>query len=329
MITRVEPEKTINPANEKQITAIEDAYARFTRWQKGVDKAAATPENQARMAKFRETEPKAAHPVWSYGFADRLEGTPNPKDFGFRDSKKAAASHPQNDRANLAYHKHYAALPHRDRGTYLKVAHGTGRIIVAPKNKELPPGSYVMRVRVGTVKGTPASRRFIQVGHPQRLIESRNWGLEGPAISTHQVSGTIENPETIEIPLEIGADTIREFAVQEKQPNNGNLKALWDAHNKLKAENGYGHPPAIWIDWVELEGPLSSTPEQWKQRREVELHANAKVGGTYNGYFKGGYEKGKAFLDAGKPQKGIVDEQEAKFRIRQFGGGRSGLPSLS
>jgi hypothetical protein len=242
-IVRVEPEKSINPANEKEIVQIEDAYARFTRWQKGVDKAAATHENQARMAKFRETEPKSAHPIWSYGFADRLEGTPNPKDFGFRDSQKAAASHPQNDRANLAYHKHYAALPHRDRGTYLKVAHGTGRIIVAPKKKELPPGNYVMRVRVGAVKGTPASRRFIQVGHPQRLIESRNWGLEGPAISTHQVMGTIENPETIEIPLEVTSNTIREFAVQEKQPNNGNLKALWDAHNKLKAENGYGHPP--------------------------------------------------------------------------------------
>ena len=258
-IVRIEPEKAINPANEKEIAQIEDAYARFTRWQKGVDKAAATPENQARMAKFRKTEPKAAHPVWSYSFADRLVGTPDPKDFGFRDSQKAAASHPENDRANLAYHKHYVSLPHRDRGTYLKLAHGTGRIIVPAKKMELPPGSYVMRVRVGAVEGTPAARRFIQVGHPQRLIDSRNWGLEGPAISTHQVSGTIENPETIEIPLEVGADTIREFAVQEKQPNNGNLKALWDAHNQWKKENGYGHPPAIWIDWVELEGPNSAS----------------------------------------------------------------------
>lgn len=315
-IFRVEPEKTINPGNEKQIAQIEDAYARFTRWQKGVDKAAATPENQARMEKFRKTDAKAAHPVWSYGYADRLEGTPDPKDFGFKDSKKAAASHPGNDRANLAYHKHYAALPHRDRGSYLKLAHGTGRVIVAPK--KLTPGNYVMRVRAGKVEGSPASRHFIQVGHPQRLIESRNWGLEGPAISTHQVAGTIESPETIEIPLEVTASTIREFAVQEKQPNNGNLKALWDAHNKLKAENGYGHPPAIWIDWVELEGPINDARGPLKQRREVELHANAKVSGTYNGYFKGGHDKAQAFLKTGKPQKGIADEQEAKFRIRAF-----------
>ena len=315
-IVRVEPEKTINSDNEKEIAQIEDAYKRFTQWQKGVDEAVKTPVNQAKIARIRNTEPKINHPQWFYSFADRLEGTPDPKDFGFRDSQKAAAAYPPGDRNNLAYHKHYAGLPHRDRGAYLKLAHGTGRVIISPK--KLPVGNYILRVRVGAVEGTPPARRFIQVGHPQRMIESRNWGLEGPAISTHQVSGTIDNPETIEIPLEVGADTIREFAVQEKQPNNGNLKALWNAHNAWKKENGYGHPAAIWIDWVELEGPISATHKRWKQRREVEVHANAKVGGTYNGWFKGGHDSAKAFLETGKPQKGIADEQEAKFRIRTF-----------
>jgi hypothetical protein len=254
-VHRVEPEKTINPDNEKEIAEIEERQKRFARWKKGVDEAARTPENQAIIAEIRKTNRLIDHPNRFYTFADRLKDTPNPSDFGFVDSAKAAAADPSRSRS-LALHKHYASLPHRDRGTYLKLAHGTGRIIVPPKKKNLPPGSYVMRVRVGAVEGTPTSRRFIQVGHPQRQIESRNWGLEGRAISTHQVTGTIENPETIEIPLEVTSNTVREFAVQEKQPNNGNLKALWDAHNKLKAENGYGHPPAIWIDWVELEGPL-------------------------------------------------------------------------
>ena len=274
-IVRVEPEQTINPENEKEIAEIEDAYARFTRWQKGVDEAAKTPANQAKIAEIRKTEPKINHPQWFYGFADRLEGTPDPKDFGFRDSQKAAAGYPAGDRSNLAYHKHYVSLPHRDRGTYLKLAHGTGRIIVPAKKMELPPGSYVMRVRVGAVEGTRAARRFIQVGHPQRLIESRNWGLEGPAISTHQVSGTIENPETIEIPLEVGADTPREFAVQEKQPNNGNLKALWNAHNEWKTKNGYGHPPAVWIDWVELEGPHSASETNTRSPLKLVLDRNS------------------------------------------------------
>ncbi len=204
-IVRVEPEKTINPDNEKEIAQIEERQERFAQWKKGVDEAARTPENQAIIAEIRKTDRLIDHPNRFYTFADRLKGTPNPGDFGFTDAKKAAASDPSRSRS-LALHKHYVSLPHRDRGTYLKLAHGTGRIIIPPKKKELPPGSYVMRVRVGAVEGTPAERRFIQVGHPQRQIEIRNWGLEGRAISTHQVTGTIENPETIEIPLEVTSE---------------------------------------------------------------------------------------------------------------------------
>ena len=315
-VTRVEPEKTINPANEKQIAQIEDEYARFTKWKKGVDEAAKSPQNQALIAEIRKTDRLIDHPNRFYAYADRLEGMPNPKDFGFRDSQKAAGGDPVADRRNLAYHKHYAALPHRDRGSYLKLAHGTGRVIVAPK--KLPPGNYTLRVAAAAVDGSPASRRFIQVGHPQRQIASRNWGLAGPAISTHQVSGTITNPEVIEIPLTVRSDTPKEFAIQEKQPNTGNLKELWNAHNAFKKENGYGHPPTIWIDWVELEGPHPAKTTTLSQRREVEEHANRKVGGTYNGYFKGGHELAQKFLKTGKAQKGITDEQEAKFRIRTF-----------
>ena len=258
-VTRVEPEKTINPRNENVIKEKEKQFERFRQWKKGVDAVAKTPENQAIIAAIRKTDRLIDHPSRFYSYADRFKGTPNPNDFGFIDSKKAAAANPLGDR-NLALHKHYASLPHRDTGTYLKLTHGTGRVIIAPK--KMPVGSYVFRVRVGAVKGAPASRRFIQVGHPQRQIATRNWGLEGRAISSHQVTGTIENPETIEISLEVGSNTPREFAIQERQPNNGNLKVLWDDHNKFKKENGYGHPPAIWIDWVELEGPLPKAGTQ-------------------------------------------------------------------
>ena len=313
---RLEPETTINPANEKEVAAIEDAQRRFTRWQVGVDKAAKLPKNQAKIEEISQQDASIKHPIHFYRHADLLEDAPDPKDYGFSDAAKAASSNPQWDRAQLAYHKHYLTLPHRDRGTYLKLAHGTGRVVVTV-NEDLPLGKYVLRVRTGVVPSSPSARHFIQIGHPQRQVP-RNRGLAGQPLSTHQVSGTIQQPEIIEIPLEMRPETPREFAIQEKQPNNGNLKALWDAHNRLKRKNGYGHPPAIWIDWVELVGPIDATNKRWKQRREVELHANRKVGGTYNGYFKGGHDKAQAFLQTGKPQKGMVDEQEAKFRIRQF-----------
>ena len=315
-ITRVEPEKTINPANEKIIKKAEATQDRFKQWKKGVDEAAKSPENQAIIAEIRKKNRLIDHPNRFYIFAEHFKNVPSPKDFGFLDFQKAAAADPSRSK-NLALLKHYASLPHRDTGTYLKLTHGTGRVIVAPK--KMPVGDYIFRVRLGTVKGTPAARKFIEIGHPQRDIESRDWGLKGKPISVHQVTGTIEAPQIMEIPIEVRSDTTREFAVQEKQPNNANLKVLWDEHNKLKKENGYGHPPAIWIDWVELEGPHDPNRlKTWKQRREVEHHANAKVGGTYNDYFKGGHDKAQSFLKTGKPQKDIVDEDRAHFVIREF-----------
>ena len=274
-VTRVEPEKTINPANEKIIKQTKERQERFKQWKKAVDEVSKTAENQAIIAEIRKTDRLIDHPNRFYTYADRLKGTPNPKDFGFIDSKKAAAFDPSRSK-NLALHEHYASLPHRDTGTYLKLTHGTGRVIVAPK--KMPVGSYVLRVRVGAVKGTPDARRFIEIGHPQRVIASRDWGLEGRSISAHQVTGTIEEPQIIEIPIEVSTDTIREFAVQEKQPNTGNLKVLWDEHNKLKKENGYGHPPAIWIDWVELEGPIqkNQVPQTSFTRVEPEKTINPR-----------------------------------------------------
>ena len=315
-ITRVEPEKTINPANEKIIKKAEATQDRFKQWKKGVDEAAKSPENQAIIAEIRKKNRLIDHPNRFYIFAEHFKNVPSPKDFGFLDFQKAAAADPSRSK-NLALLKHYASLPHRDTGTYLKLTHGTGRVIVAPK--KMPVGDYIFRVRLGTVKGTPAARKFIEIGHPQRDIESRDWGLKGKPISVHQVTGTIEAPQIMEIPIEVRSDTTREFAVQEKQPNNANLKTLWNEHNQLKAENGYGHPPAIWVDWVELEGPHDPNRlKTWKQRREVEHHANAKVGGTYNDYFKGGHDKAQSFLKTGKPQKDIVDEDRAHFVIREF-----------
>lgn len=313
---RVEPEKTINPANEKDIEAIIDAQARYTKWKGEVDKIKDTPENRAIIAEIAKTQQKLVkHPIHFYRFADKLKGAPNAKDFGFIDSAKAFSNGPAQDRAKLAYHKHYAALPGRDRGTWLKLAHGVGRVVVTAE--DLAPGNYTLRISAGVADDAPAARRFIDIGYPQRQVP-RERGLVGQPIASRQVSGSIDKPEIIEIPIEIGIDTPREFAVQEKQPNNGNLKALWKTFDTQKQKNGYGFPPAIWIDWIELEGPHDSTPERWKHRREVELHANAKVGGTFDGYFKGGHERALAFLETGKPQKGIVDEPEAKFRIRAF-----------
>jgi hypothetical protein len=253
-LTRIEPEETINPRNEKEIEKMEDAFERFDQWKKGVDEVAKTPENQAIIAEIAKTEPHILDPLKFYRFADRLKGAPDARDFGFEEVR--APQKANRDWPNLhAYYKHYADLPHRDTGAYIKPTKGTGRVIVSPE--KLPIGNYTLRVRVGAVEGSDPGRHFIEVGHPQRMYNGIDWdwGLEGRAISTNQVTGTIAEPQIIEIPIEVGSNTLREFAVQEKQPNNGKIKALFGIYNAAKKKNGYGIPPALWIDWVELEGP--------------------------------------------------------------------------
>ena len=315
-IFRVEPENTVNVQSRKNMKSQEETQERYLLWKAEVDKVAKLPENAAVLdqikKKYKITD--LTNSVRLYQNVNLLKGAPNAKKFGFRDSNQASFSFQGGYGRTHAYMKHYLELPHSDRGTYLKLVWAIQRIDVLPKPKNVPPGTYTLRIRAGTVEGSDPSRHFIEIGHPQRVNQVPA-GFSSLPIASLQVTGTVENPEIIETTVEIGADTPREFGIQERQPKN--KKSIRDAYNRYKRENGYGTPPAIWVDWIELEGPHSGS-KVLKQRREVEEHANAKVGGAYIGYFKGGHEQAKVFLETGKPQKGIADEREAKFRIRRF-----------
>ena len=193
-IVRVEPEQTINPDNEKEIAKSKNDRNVLRGGRKESMKQPRLRRIKAIIAEIRKTNRLIDHPNRFYTFADRFKGTPNPSDFGFRDSAKAAAADPSAKPKSGSITS--TTPPAASRPRHLLEAGSRHRSRhCSPKERNLPPGSYVMRVRVGAVKGTPASRRFIQVGHPQRQIESRNWGLEGRAISSHQVTGTIENPK--------------------------------------------------------------------------------------------------------------------------------------
>ena len=246
---RLEPETVVNPDNEQELKKIEDDQERFLLWKAEVDKAAAAPENREIMARLRREDPKIDESLFTlYRRANQLIGTPDPTEYGFRDNNRATQSFQGGYHRKHAYFKHYVNLPHRDQGTYLKLAWGTARIVVSPP-WDMPPGTYRMRIRAGTAEGAPSFRRFIEIGHPQRE-NALKIGLAGFPISSHQITGTIERPSVVETQLEVGIHTPREFAIQERQPSN--RLSLRDAFNVAKRANGYCIEPAIWIDCVEL-----------------------------------------------------------------------------
>ena len=260
-VYRVEPEKVFNPLIDKFIHKKEETYAQFREWQKIVDEISKAPENQAIIKKiykeFDHKRNKNFPPEYTlYQHAHKLKGAPNHKDYGFKEAWHASTTYrfilTQKD---FALYKHFASLPKRESGSYLMVGKGYGRVDVG--SGDLVPGNYTLRVRVAAVAGEPAHRRFIDIGHPQISTGWQFGLLPGKPIATRQVTGTIDEPQIIEIPLEIDSNTTKEFGVQEKQ-HNDNLKAAWGTIGEYAKKNGYGIPPAIWIDWVELEGPHST-----------------------------------------------------------------------
>ena len=48
--------------------------------------------------------------------------------------------------------KRYLEFPNSDRGAYLKLAWGIQRIDVLPDPKNVPPGTYKLRIRAGAVR---------------------------------------------------------------------------------------------------------------------------------------------------------------------------------
>ena len=74
--------------------------------------------------------------------------------------------------------------------------------------------------------------------------------------SAHQVTGTLAQPQIIELSVDVGKNGKREFAVREKRPNSrtAEIRSYFDEFEKT----GHGAVPAIWIDWLEIEGPQTS-----------------------------------------------------------------------
>ena len=323
-VFRVEPETTVNVQSLNSMRQMQETNDRFLRWKAGVDKAAAAPENKEIMATILKENPKFDLSAWPsasaflfYRHAHKLIGAPDPKKFGFRDDNAATFSFQGGYSRKYAYMKHYAELPHSDRGTYLKLTWGIQRIDVTPKPKNLPPGTYRMRVRAGVVEGSPSYRHFIQIGYPQRVNQVPA-GFASLPISSHQVTGTIEQPEVIVTQLEVGLHTQREFGIQERQPTNG--KSLRDAYNRDKRSNGYGTPPAIWIDWIEIEGPLPQTGTPSPLRAIFDRHADTSSHSETDRARGVLTEFADAALRGAKPDPRFIDQLLAIFELRRKAG---------
>lgn len=232
-----------------------DAMERATGWIKAVDSAVALPENAATVGELRKiaaTDDALRH-HWK-----KISGAPSPMDFGF---DKVAEVNPagiylhRDQKAFIGYDEYYLKLPHLETGIYLTVPSriGGGNNVSAVPSlaipADFPPGEYVVRIRVGAVGDAAPERRFLEFGLKGFA------GVSTPALSTHHVTGSLEDPQIIEIPFILTRKNSerghRNLFIRERgaadPTRNGQRMA--DA----VARNGIGPEVAIWVDWMEIE----------------------------------------------------------------------------
>ena len=245
-VYRVEPEKTLNVALRQGVKRNEDYLKRYEALDAEMDKALALPENKGFEAQMgtRGNHEQLYRKIGPH--LKKLKGAPNPKDFGFPNYGHAAKFFPK----YASYSKHYADLPHNDTGTWIQLTAGSTMVVLNPPN-DMPVGTYAVRIKAGVTNKAPAFRHFLELGHPETVSRGL---LDGFPLKTLHVTGSPVKPQLIETQVTVNKDTKRQFAIRERQPAWGPL--LKKFFNPLMNENGYGHAPSIWVDWVEIKGPL-------------------------------------------------------------------------
>lgn len=174
-----------------------------------------------------------------------------PQDFGFPDEHEARFRIGVYEQHG-PYLERFLQMPHGDRGAYLMYAtnnyHDTEEIAVPAT---APPGDYVLRVCVGATAEAPPLRRFLEFG---RLGGKADEQSDFTSLGTFQVTGSIDQPQVIEIPVRVSAHGPRTWHVREKRYHDA--KADEFRNSLAKAANGVGLDHAMWIDWVEWDGPV-------------------------------------------------------------------------
>jgi len=228
-------------------------------WRQGLEPAA-EPQRERTEAEVRYRTAVAGllHNHYLAGYRkgkawEAADGQRPYTDFGLRDEFNMKFLRNQYERHG-PYLAHLLSLPGAESGGYLAVKknnfHHTVVIGLPPA---APPGQYLLRLRAGTVPDSDPIRHFIEMGiNPGSTNDNGAYNLERQAV--FHVTSPMNNPQTIEIPVDVVEGSERRWLFREKTSEKGINHQFLVA----RAENGVGLDPAIWIDWTEWEGPFPS-----------------------------------------------------------------------
>ena len=252
---RVEAEVIGNEKMNGLYERTKESHDRYVRWTAEVDEAAKRPENHEIAAQLRKKAEKPrpssgipyATPRLFYLDSEQIKGAPLPIEFGFEDAQSAFFDENQYTHF-FSYYADYQKLPARETGAWL-LFYLAYRETYVSAGEKWPSGRYILRMRVAANDAAPNERRFVEVG--QRGDDVSDFTV----FSAHQVTGTLAQPQIIELTVDVGTSGKREFAVREKRPNSRTAE-IRSYHDEFE-KTGHGPVPAVWIDWLEIDGPVT------------------------------------------------------------------------
>ncbi|MEM7143810.1 MAG: DUF1592 domain-containing protein [Verrucomicrobiota bacterium] len=170
------------------------------------------------------------------------------KQFGFLDAWQGDRSSGASD--GFMQVKKWLDAPENKKGAALMVTIKDGFTQMKfPQLRSWHPGKYIIRVQAAAYEDDPVRFRYLEF--------SRREGQNATRLGWRKVTAPLNKPQVIEFPIEHEPGMDAAYWVQKRTHMDRGDKNL---HSIYVDENGYGTPWGVWIDWVELEGPLPEEP---------------------------------------------------------------------
>ena len=241
---RFEAEEVVDRVKSNLANRIE-LRRKYNIWTKAIDAAAQRPENQAIAAEIRKG--LTNQPPWNFYHSwQKIKNVPSPTEFGFADGEHA--THEGISAWNLLpYQAYFLSQPEVKNGAFLTIRDNGVNPLHYFGIGGWPSGEYVVRIRIAATKQATPARRFVE------------FGVQSTHLSTHEVSGTMDVPQVIEIPFNLTKSRGGSCFIREK----GTFDSNEQGHRVFaegEKQNGIGPEFALWVDWTEVE--RKTIPEQ-------------------------------------------------------------------
>lgn len=170
-------------------------------------------------------------------------------EFGFTTPEQAKNVFEKDEYNMAVYDLYFFNRPESKTGTILLPGRHNGLVKQMPRlvvKAWYPGGTYKIRIKAASYDGMPDHQRYLQA------VFSAGKNSYTQLDGLTRVTGTLQNPQIIELQLKNPPGVKGSFRIKQR-----NYEEPWpykvDMH--WKAKNGVGRLPAVWVDYVEVNGP--------------------------------------------------------------------------